>query len=103
MKENQDVYMVHITPGPQWHKNTTYKKQKNINQHVTFMKDLFRDHKISHATASLDNKNNFYVIKDFDSEIELKKKLNKNPLIKDKILTAKIIKSKLHMKEHKHN
>ncbi|SMF22693.1 hypothetical protein [Pseudobacteriovorax antillogorgiicola] len=105
-KPNPEGYLVTYQPGKNWQANTIYKKQKGINQHVLYIKELYRQGKIN-LSASFKDDHLEVLIMMGENQEDLKKLLSKDPSVMDKVLDfkmKKIILTRVHnlMPDHHH-
>ena len=100
LKPNPDSYLVVFEKGSSWDKSQSYKKQKNIGAHIQYWKTVYHDNKISVGGVFKDSQLAFYIVKESD-EKKLKAIIDKDPLVASKVLSAKIEKTIVTMKEKK--
>jgi uncharacterized protein YciI len=103
--ELANTYLVTFSKGILWNKKLHYKEQKDIGNHIFYIKNLYHNHNILFAGSYNEQSHSLIVIQGLSKEKAIKT-LNSSPAIKNKVLDYEIIKFNLTMlgkvKTHSH-
>lgn len=100
-KKNKPAFLVNYKAGLKWDHKTSFKKQKNIGEHIIHVKNLYHQGHIKFGANS--NKKGFGVYVFEGTASQLKKKLNADPSVQKGLISFDMEAITLTMqKKHRH-
>ncbi len=105
LKKRTVSYSVQFAKGPQWEAEKPFKKQKNIGDHIFFLKDLYHQKFVLLAGSYKDQSETVLILQGLSLD-DAKSKLNQSPAIKNGVLKYSIREIMVTMvgepQDHKH-